>query len=176
MGGEFGQWNEWDFDQSLQWHLLEWDTHRGVQKCMADLQSTCSVARRPCTRSISTARGFYWIDCHNWEESTLTLRPRAKDPNDFLVVCCNFTPVPRHHHRIGVPKPCWYDEVFNSDSMYYGGSNMGNGAGIQGSAQGSHGQPASIELVLPPLATVVFKPARLERTGYRSPEPVSARR
>jgi len=157
MGGEWGQWNEWDFDQSLQWHLLEWDTHRGVQKCVKDLNQL--VRREKALHQVDfEGHGFYWIDCHNWEESTLSFVRRAKDPNDFLVVCCNFTPVPRQRHRLGVPRACWYEEIFNSDSMYYGGSNMGNYPGIQARPEPSHHQPASMEVTLPPLAVVVFKP------------------
>ncbi len=157
MGGEWGQWNEWDFDAGLQWDLLQWDSHRGVQKCVADLNRLLR-----CEKALYQVdfdgHGFFWIDCHNWEESTLSYVRRAKDPNDFLVVCCNFTPVPRLRHRLGVPRACWYDEIFNSDSTYYGGSNLGNGPGVLAESQGSHGLPASLEVTLPPLATVVFKP------------------
>ena len=157
MGSEFGQWNEWDFDRSLQWDLLQWDTHRGVQKCVADLNRL--VRREKALHQLDfDGHGFYWIDCHNWEESTLSYVRRAKDLDDFLIVCCNFTPVPRLKHRIGVPKLCWYDEIFNSDSAYYGGSNLGNAPGLQAQERGWHALPQSIEAVLPPLATVVFKP------------------
>jgi 1,4-alpha-glucan branching enzyme len=94
----------------------------------------------------------------NFENSTLTYVRRAEDPADFLVAACNFTPVPRFHHRLGVPETGWYEEVFNSDSMHYAGSNMGNGPGVMADCMPSHGQPASIQVCLPPLATVVFKP------------------
>ena len=116
MGGEFGQWNEWNFDTSLQWDLLQWDTHRGLQKCLADLNK---LYRRE--RSLHEVdfnyHGFQWIDCHNYEDSTLSYIRLAKDPGDYLVVCHNFTPVPRAKHRLGVPEACWYEEVFNSDSL-----------------------------------------------------------
>jgi len=105
-------------------------------------------------------RGFEWIDCHNYEDSTFSFIRRAKDSDDFLIVCCNFTPVPRIDHRLGVPQPCWYEEIFNSDSTYYGGSNLGNGPGVMAEPTESHGRPASIQLTLPPLATVVLKPKR----------------
>jgi 1,4-alpha-glucan branching enzyme len=104
--------------------------------------------------------GFEWIDCHNHEDSTLSYIRRAKDPADYLVVCSNFTPVPRLAHRLGVPEACWFEEIFNSDSTYYGGSNMGNGPGLMAEPQESHGRPASLPLTLPPLATVVLKPRR----------------
>jgi 1,4-alpha-glucan branching enzyme len=157
MGGDFGQWNEWDFDHSLQWDLLQWDSHRGLQRCVADLNRL--IRREKSLHQLDfSGQGFSWIDCHNCDESTLSFVRRAKDPNDFLVVCCNFTPVPRMRHRIGVPKNCWYDEIYNSDSTYYGGSNLGNAPGVQAHEPGHHFQPAAIEVVMPPLATVVFKP------------------
>jgi 1,4-alpha-glucan branching enzyme len=75
-------------------------------------------------------------------------------------VCCNFTPVPRHAYKIGVPEPAWFEEISNSDSTFYGGSDVGNGGGIQALPLESHGRPASMEVTLPPLATVIFKPRR----------------
>lgn len=157
MGGEFGQWNEWNFDESLQWHLLQWDSHRGVQKLVADLNRL--VVREKALHQVDfDGHGFQWIDCHNWEESILSYVRRAKDPNDFLVVCCNFTPVPRQKYRMGVPKACWYEEIFNSDSAFYGGSNMGNGGGLQASPAGWHMQRADVTVTLPPLGVVVLKP------------------
>jgi 1,4-alpha-glucan branching enzyme len=159
MGGEWGQWNEWNFDSSLQWHLLQWDSHTGLRKCVADLNRLYRGEKALHQQDFDGA-GFQWIDCHNHEDSTLSCLRFAKDARDFLVICCNFTPVPRLKHRLGVPEVCWYQEVFNSDSMYYGGSNVGNGAGIMADAYGSHGRPASIEIALPPLATVVLKPCR----------------
>jgi 1,4-alpha-glucan branching enzyme len=159
MGGEWGQWNEWDFDRGLQWELLEWDTHRGVQKCQADLNRLIRREKALYELDIE-GQGFEWIDCHNYAESTFSYIRRAKDPDDFLVVACNFTPVPRLQHRLGVPAPGWYEEVFNSDSMYYGGSNLGNGPGVMADDIASHGRPASISVALPPLAAVVFKPHR----------------
>jgi len=156
MGSDFGQWNEWNYDCSLQWDLLQWDSHQGLQRCVADLNRL--YRREPAMHELDFDwRGFEWIDCHDHEESTLSYIRRAKDPNDFLVVCCNFTPVPRTDYRVGVPQVGWYDEIFNSDSMYYAGSNMGNGPGIQAEEYASHGRPASIRLTLPPLATVIFK-------------------
>ena len=102
--------------------------------------------------------GFEWIDCHDHDDSTLSYIRRAKDPQDFLVITCNFTPVPRHGYRLGVPELCWYQEISNSDSTYYGGSNLGNASGVMAVDQPSHGRAYSIEVVLPPLAVTVFKP------------------
>ncbi len=159
MGSDFGQWNEWDFDSSLQWDLLQWESHRGLKTCVADLNRLYRQEKSLHQYDFD-GRGFEWIDCHNWDESTLSYLRRAKDPEDFLLVCCNFTPVPREKHRVGVPRAGWYEEVFNSDSAYYGGSNLGNGPGVEAEAISHHGRPASVEITLPPLATTVFKPQR----------------
>ena len=159
MGGEFGQWNEWNFDTSLQWDLLQWSSHQGLQKCVADLNRL--LRREKALHEVDfDYRGFEWIDCHNHEDSTLSYVRRGKDPGDYLIVCNNFTPVVRQNHRLGVPEAVWFQEIYNSDSTFYGGSNVGNGPGVKAEPQESHGRPASIVITLPPLATVVFKPQR----------------
>ncbi|MBN1910260.1 MAG: 1,4-alpha-glucan branching protein GlgB [Pirellulales bacterium] len=158
MGSDFGQWNEWNYDCSLQWDLLQWESHQGLLKCVADLNRM--MRAEPALHQLDFDwHGFEWIDCHDHDESTLSYIRRAKDPDDFLVVCGNFTPVPRIGYRIGVPELATYDEIFNSDSMYYGGSNLGNGK-VEAEDLPSHGRPASLSITLPPLATVVFKPKR----------------
>jgi 1,4-alpha-glucan branching enzyme len=130
-----------------------------LQKCVADLNGM--LRREKALHEVDfDYHGFQWIDCHNHEDSTLSYIRVAKNPSDFLVVCCNFTPVPRYRHRLGVPELGWYEEIFNSDSSYYAGSNMGNGPGVRAEPSESHGRPASIVVTLPPLATVVFKPRR----------------
>jgi 1,4-alpha-glucan branching enzyme len=159
MGCEWGQWTEWNYDTSLQWDLLQWDTHRGLQKMVGDLNHL--MLREPSLYEVDFEHtGFDWIDCHNYNDSILVFVRRAKDPNDFVVVCINFTPVPRAAYHIGVPELCWYEEVFNSDSAYYGGSNVGNFPGIMAEESPSHGRPASLQVVLPPMATIVLKPKR----------------
>jgi 1,4-alpha-glucan branching enzyme len=159
MGGEFGQWNEWNHDESLQWHLLQWESHQGLHRLVRELNHL--VRREPALHEVDfDCHGFEWIDCNDWEASVLTYIRRAKNPADFLVVACNFTPVPRMAHRIGVPELCWYDEIFSSDSQFYSGTNLGNYPGRQAEARDWHGRPYSIEAVLPPLSVVVFKPKR----------------
>jgi 1,4-alpha-glucan branching enzyme len=159
MGSEFGQWNEWNCNESLQWHLLETETHQGVQRWLADLNAL--YRREPALHQMDFDwHGFEWIDCHNYQDSILAYIRKAKDPNDYVIVCHNFTPVPRHSYRIGVPEACWYQEIANSDSTYYAGSDVGNGGGILALAEESHGRPASLIFTLPPLSTVVFKPQR----------------
>ena len=159
MGSDFGQWNEWDYDDSLQWDLMQWESHQGLSKCLADLNHLYRGQKALHQLDFDGA-GFEWIDCHNYEDSTFSYIRHAKDPTDYLVVCCNFTPVVRAAHRLGVPELCWYEEVFNSDSSYYGGSNAGNGPGVMADPLESHGRPASVKVTLPPLATVVLRPQR----------------
>jgi 1,4-alpha-glucan branching enzyme len=159
MGGEFGQWHEWNFDESLQWHLLQHDSHRGLQKAVADLNGLVR-REKPLHELDFDGRGFEWIDCHNWQDSVLAFVRRAADPDDFVVVCCNFTPVPRQGYRLGVPRGGTYDEVFNSDSTFYGGSDLGNAGELQARPEPHHGRDHSLSLVLPPLAVVVLKPRR----------------
>jgi 1,4-alpha-glucan branching enzyme len=159
MGGEFGQWGEWDFDGSLQWHLLEWESHRGLSRTVADLNAL--MRREPALHELDfDGSGFEWIDCHNWQDSVLAFMRRAADPSDFVITCCNFTPVARDGYRVGVPHGGVYDEVFNSDSAWYGGGNLGNAGAIAAQPQPHHGHEHSLTLTLPPLATVVFKPRR----------------
>ncbi|HEY1066173.1 MAG TPA: 1,4-alpha-glucan branching protein GlgB, partial [Pirellulales bacterium] len=115
MGGDFGQWIEWKVEESLQWHLLEHENHQGIQKLVADLNSV--YKREPSLHQVDFEwSGFEWIDCHDSDESTLSFIRKAKDATDYLVVAVNLTPVPRTKHRIGVPHPHWYEEIFNSDS------------------------------------------------------------
>ncbi len=159
MGGEFGQWNEWNYDTSLQWDLLQWQPHQGLQKCVSDLNQL--YRREPALHEIDFEfQGFEWVDCHNADDSVLSYIRKAKNPADYLLVVCNFTPVVRQGHRLGVPERCWYEEIFSSDSSFYTGSNVGNYPGVMADEQPSHGRPASISLTLPPLSTVVLKPRR----------------
>jgi 1,4-alpha-glucan branching enzyme len=159
MGGEFGQWQEWNFDESLQWHLLEWESHRGLSKSVADLNAL--IRREPALHELDfDSRGFEWVDCHNWQDSVLAFIRRGNDPADFVIVCCNFTPVPRQGYRLGVPQGGVYDEVFNSDSEWYGGSNVGNAGALAADARPHHGRDHSIAVSLPPLGAVVLKPRR----------------
>jgi 1,4-alpha-glucan branching enzyme len=159
MGSDLAQWYEWNYDSSLQWDLLQWDTHRGVQKLVADLNQL--LRREPALHEVDfEPAGFEWVDCHSYDDSVLSYLRRARQPHDFLLVALNFTPVPRFKYRLGVPEDCWYQEIFNSDSQYYGGSNVGNFPGTHAQRQPSHGRPFSVELTLPPLAAVVLKPMR----------------
>jgi 1,4-alpha-glucan branching enzyme len=159
MGCEFGQWNEWNHDAELQWDLLQWDTHKGVQTMMADLNAL--YRREPALYEVDfESQGFEWIDCQSADDSVLAYIRRAKDPNDFVVVVLNFTPVTRDSHRVGVPLGGYYRELFNTDSQYYGGSNVGNHPGVTAENIPHHGRPYSLDMHLPPLSVTVFKPER----------------
>ena len=159
MGGEFGQWKEWNADATLQWDLLQWETHQGLQRLVGDLNRV--YQSEPALHEVDfAAEGFEWIDCHNYQDSVLAYIRRAKDPQDYLLVACNFTPVVRQGYRIGVPEDCWYDEILCSDSSHYAGSNVGNGGGLAASDQPAQGREHSISVDLPPLGVCIFKPRR----------------
>ncbi|MCE9526910.1 MAG: 1,4-alpha-glucan branching protein GlgB [Planctomycetales bacterium] len=157
MGSEFGQWNEWNADTELQWDLLQWETHGGVKQMLSDLNAL--VRKEPSLHEVDFGpEGFEWIDCHSRGDSVLAYMRKGKNPEDFLIVACNFTPVVRKQHVVGVPRGGWYKEVFNSDSKFYGGSNVGNFPGIQAEEPGWHMRPFKLTINLPPLGVVVFKP------------------
>jgi 1,4-alpha-glucan branching enzyme len=159
MGGEFGQWNEWNFDQSLDWHLTQYPQHGSLQKFVRDLNRL--YASEPALYEVDYDwKGFDWIDFHDTDNSIVSFLRRAKDPADYVVIACNFTPVPRFGYRIGVPEHVYYRELLNSDSHEYGGSNLGNEGGVQADAIPWHGQRCSIKVTLPPLAVVCFRPGR----------------
>jgi 1,4-alpha-glucan branching enzyme len=169
MGDEFGQWEEWNFDKSLSWELLDQPPHRSLQRFVRDLN--VMYVSQPALYEVDfEPAGFEWIDFHDAENSIVSFFRRAEDPDDYLVVVCNFTPVPRRGYRIGVPETCFYHEIVNSDSQIYGGGNMGNMGGVVSEPIPWHGKPCSIKIVIPPLAVVVFKPAR-EAPSLHMPAP-----
>ncbi|MBN8601279.1 MAG: 1,4-alpha-glucan branching protein GlgB [Planctomycetes bacterium] len=158
MGSEIAQWHEWNHDAEIQWDLLKWDNHAGMQRLLGDLNRL--LVQEPSLYQVDfSAEGFEWVDCLNREDSTLSFIRYAEDKSNWLLVCCNFTPVVRDY-RVGVPANAFYREIFNSDSSYYGGSNVGNFPGVQAETIPQHGRQQSINLRLPPLATMVFRPER----------------
>ncbi len=156
MGGEFGQWQEWQHDQSLDWHLLEFKEHQGLQHYVRDLNQLYRTTPALWQKDFS-GEGFQWIDFQDAENSIISFIRRGHDPEDFVVVVCNFTPVPRFNYKIGVPAAGHYAELLNSDSEYYAGGNIGNFGGVDSSEDPAHGFPHSIRIAIPPLATVFFK-------------------
>ncbi len=156
MGSEFGQTAEWNFDQSLDWHLLRYDIHRGVQDLIRDLngiyRATPALHARDCE-----PEGFRWVVADDHANSVLAWL-RFGEPGDAPVaVVSNFTPVPLDSYRIGLPLSGRWEEILNTDAGRYGGSNLGNLGDVTAKAEPSHGLPASAEVVLPPLATVFLR-------------------
>jgi 1,4-alpha-glucan branching enzyme len=157
MGGEFGQFSEWNHDTQLEWHLLNYEAHKGVQRLIRDLNWL--YAERPALHQRDCdLGGFQWIDCSDSDASVISYVRRGDDPNHFVVVIGNFTPVVRHGYRVGVPKWGGYREILNSDSSFYGGSNVGNDGRLEAEAVPAHAQGHSLSLVLPPLAFLVLVP------------------
>jgi 1,4-alpha-glucan branching enzyme len=155
MGGEFGQSSEWNFQHSLDWHLLQYDFHKGIQGLVKDL-NTLYRSQPALYEKQFSPEGFQWIDYGDWENSVLTFIRKGKDSRDDLIVACNFTPVPREGYRIGVPKTRQLKELFNSDAARYGGSGMENGV-AKVSRTPWHGFERSISVNLPPLGVVIFR-------------------
>jgi 1,4-alpha-glucan branching enzyme len=157
MGGEFAQSGEWSHDRSLDWHLLDAGPfHRGVQGLVRDLNHHYRAEPALHERDCDPA-GFQWIDCCDAEQSVLSFLRRARDPDDFVLVACNFTPVPRHGYRIGVPRAGFYRELLNTDAAVYGGSDVGNQGGVPSEPVPWQGQPHSLVVTLPPLAVLFLK-------------------
>ena len=156
MGGELGQRREWNHDASLDWHLLEEAPHRGVQTLVKDLNALYSATPALYEVDFEPA-GFGWIEGGDTENSVVSFLRRGN--NDLAVVVCNFTPVVRHGYRIGVPEGGAYEEILNTDNTRYGGSGVGNSEGVSAEKVPSHGQPYSVSLTLPPLATMILKKA-----------------
>lgn len=156
MGGEFGQWSEWYHEASLEWHLTEYEPHAGVQRWVEDLNRT--YRKEPALHTVDfSPDGFEWIDCNDWENSAITFLRKGKSPDELVIVACNFTPVPRHNYRIGVPRAGMWKEILNSDATLYGGSGQGNIGGARSYPVPFHGRFHSMNVVLPPLAILFFK-------------------
>jgi 1,4-alpha-glucan branching enzyme len=156
MGGELGMWNEWNHDDGPQWELLDFETHRGIQQLVADLNKIVNENKALHELDFSH-EGFEWIDCMNGETSSLAYLRKGRNGAAPILVCSNFTPVVRHNYRVGVPHGGFWREIFNSDSSAYAGSNVGNYPGVQTTGQGEHGRPDSVLLTMPPLATCIFR-------------------
>jgi 1,4-alpha-glucan branching enzyme len=155
MGGEFGQWREWNHDTSLDWHLLQYPLHSGTRRLLQHLNYL--YTNEPALYELDDSfEGFEWVDFHDSENSVVAFLRKARSGSPLLFVV-NATPIPRHAYRLGVPGEGWYEEVLNTDADAYGGSNVGNFGGIHADAISWQGQSHSISLTLPPLATVAFK-------------------
>ena len=156
MGGEIGQWREWNHDAELDWTVLGDPRHAGLQRWVRDLNHR--YAAEPALWQLDDdPRGFQWIDCHDHEQSIVSLVRRGAAPSETLVAIVNFTPVPRHGYRIGVPAAGHYRELLNSDAEAYGGSNVGNQGGIGSEPVAAHGFEQSLALTVPPLGFLLLK-------------------
>lgn len=169
MGGEFGQWWEWNHAESIHWHLLEHESHRKLQQFVKDLNQL--YLREPALHEVDYSwEGFQWIDFQDADASLVSFFRRGKNPEEVIVVACNFTPIIRKNYRVGLPLPGFYREVLNSDSEYYWGSNVGNAGGVMAEEIPSHNQPYSAEITFPPLAAVIFKREKPAPLGVENNE------
>jgi 1,4-alpha-glucan branching enzyme len=157
QGCEWGQWGEWNHDASLDWHQTHHDPHAGMQRWMADLNKAYR-AEPSLFEGDCDPTGFEWIDAADSASSVISFLRKAAWGSDITLVVCNFTPVPRAGYRIGVPHEGYWKEILNSDAHFYWGSGVGNGGGVNAEPTPWHGQPYSLNLTLPPLAAVFFKP------------------
>ena len=156
MGQEFGQWREWNHDRSLDWHLLDEPAHASLKRYLRDLNALYQAEPALYEMDFDPA-GFRWIDCHDNENSVVSIVRYARDRHDFVVMVFNFTPVPRADYRIGVPEAGTYAERLNSDAGTYGGGNVGNGGSVATEPVAAHGFDQSLRLMIPPLGCLLLK-------------------
>ena len=156
MGQEIGQREEWDYTAAVRWELLEFDLHRKLQTLVRELNRLYRA--QPALYQVDFHHsGFEWVDFHDSQNSVIAFLRRAEDPSDFLLFCCNFTPVPHQGYEFGVPEEGSYEEILNTDSETYGGSNVGNAGLVSSQPKPVHGRAFSIAVTLPPLAVVAFR-------------------
>jgi 1,4-alpha-glucan branching enzyme len=166
MGGEFGQWREWDHESSLDWHLAQYPPHQGLMRYLADL-NRCHREEPALHELDFDPAGFSWVDANDSDQSIASFIRSAG--RRHLLAVFNFTPVPRQAYRLGVPCGGRWTEVLNSDSEIYGGSGWGNLGGLDARAQPSHGRPFSVDLTLPPLAAVYLAAVEPAPPGDEAP-------
>lgn len=155
MGNEFAQWAEWNHDKSLDWHLLDFDTHKGLQRSVADLNR---IYRNEAALQLDCdPAGFEWVDASDNRNSVLAYLRKSADGKDVILCAFNFTPVPRHNYQLGVPEAGRWQEIFNSDASVYGGSGCGNGGSVDTAPVPMHGKPNLLTLTLPPLSGILLK-------------------
>lgn len=156
MGNDIGQWSEWSHEKSIDWHILQYDGHKGIQNFMRDLNHF--YRREPGFFQLDfDPAGFEWVQCDDWQQSVLCFLRKSENANDTVLVVCNFTPVPRYDYQVGVPFEGYWAEALNTDAQIYGGSGIGNLGGCMAMDKPFHGRPYSLSVTLPPLASVYFK-------------------
>jgi 1,4-alpha-glucan branching enzyme len=156
MGAEVGQWREWTHEESLDWHLLEYPSHQGLQKWVRDLNRV--YKSEPALHELDFERtGFEWIDLSDWEKSVISFERKGRSPGDTILVVCNFTPLVRSSYKVGVPAGGYWVEILNSDAEDYGGIGQGNLGRVKALPTPMHTREYSLSLTLPPLSVLVFK-------------------
>jgi 1,4-alpha-glucan branching enzyme len=156
MGGEFGQWWEWYHEKSLDWHLLQFAPHAGLQKWVQDLN--WFYRREPALHELDfSPPGFEWVDCNDSDSSVVSLLRKGHSTDDLVLVVCNFTPVPRQNYRVGAPRGGFWREALNSDASVYGGSGAGNMGGVEAAPLPLHGRSHMLTVTLPPLSAIFLK-------------------
>jgi 1,4-alpha-glucan branching enzyme len=156
MGDEFAQWNEWNHESSLDWHLFDQPSHGRVARLVGTLNHLYKT-EPALHRADALSSGFEWLDGSNARESVLTFLRKGQD-SEVVLVAFNFTPIPRHHYRIGAPRSGRWREIFNSDAAELGGSGQGNMGAVETRPIVWNGRRQSINVTLPPLGAVFFKP------------------
>ncbi len=164
MGGEFGQWGEWNFKTGLEWSLTQHEPHQGIQRLVTDLNAIYRASAALHEGDCDPA-GFQWVQADDTDHSVLAFLRRGKRESDAALVVFNYTPVPRTGYRLGVPTAGAWREVLNSDAADYGGSGMGNMGRVKAEERAHGAFPASLTLTLPPLGALVLTP----RGGYGGP-------
>ncbi len=156
MGGEIAQEREWNHDGEIDWFLLDDPNHAGLQRLVRDLNAL--YHREPALhRRDASGEGFRWVIGDDRSNSVFAFLRQGTEGDPPVLVVCNMTPAPRHHYRIGVPRPGYWREIANTDSRFYGGSDIGNDGGVASTADAAHGEPQSLDLTLPPLATIMLR-------------------
>jgi 1,4-alpha-glucan branching enzyme len=157
MGGEIGQGREWNHDGSIEWDLLEYPPHAGIQRWVRDLNRL--YRETPAMHELDVdPNGFEWIDANDSLNSVIALMRHGRSPDDLVVTVCNFTPVPRHNYMVGVPRGGFWREALNSDATDYGGTGQGNLGGLEALPYSVHGRPRALNLNLPPLGCLFLIP------------------
>jgi 1,4-alpha-glucan branching enzyme len=158
MGAEFGQVREWNHDSSLEWHVLQYPVHAGMQKWIEQLNRV--YRQEPALHELDTEpAGFEWVDANDNANSVLAFLRKAKAPEQMVLVICNLTPMPRLAYQVGVPRGGYWHELLNSDATDYAGSGMGNEGGVHAHELSTHARPYTLTLTLPPLSVLFLKPA-----------------
>jgi 1,4-alpha-glucan branching enzyme len=156
MGDEFGQVREWAHDTSLEWHVLQYQHHSGMQNWVGELNRVYRA--EPALHVFDNSpEGFEWVDCNDNMTSTISLLRKSESAKDTVLIVCNFTPIPRLGYRVGVPAGGYWRELLNSDALDYGGTGAGNLGGVHAEAEPAHGRPFSLKLTLPPLSALFLK-------------------